>query len=211
MHTFPSINELTHWGRVTHICVSKLIIICSDNGLSPGRRQAIIWTNAGILLIGPLGTSFSEILVEIHAFSLKKMRLKMSSGKRWPFCLGLNVLSYQSDAAWSGAVIPKVRLHAEAVFRLQIPVIRVKGLIVDGEIQVCSSQLLSNTLYSIKLMLFFKLHQVKSVVEKFSDVHLQKWENLLLPTYIKLNKQSKLKQNLFIFAGIYLLLLKIRM
>ena len=43
---------LTHWGRVTHKCVSKLTIIGSDNGLSPGRRQAIIWTNAGILLIG---------------------------------------------------------------------------------------------------------------------------------------------------------------
>ena len=35
-------NYLTHWGRVTHICVSKLAIIGSDNGLSPGRRQAII-------------------------------------------------------------------------------------------------------------------------------------------------------------------------
>ena len=42
-------------GRVTHICVSKLNIIGSDNGLSPGRRQAIIWTNVWILLIGPLG------------------------------------------------------------------------------------------------------------------------------------------------------------
>ena len=52
---------LTHWGRVTHICVGKLTIIGSDNGLSPERRQAIIWTNAGILLIGPLGTNFSEI------------------------------------------------------------------------------------------------------------------------------------------------------
>ena len=40
---------LTHWGRVTHICVISLIIIGSDNGLLPGRRQAIIWTNAGIL------------------------------------------------------------------------------------------------------------------------------------------------------------------
>ena len=40
---------LTHWGRVTHICVSKLTIIGSDNGLSPDRRQAITWTNAGLL------------------------------------------------------------------------------------------------------------------------------------------------------------------
>ena len=83
---------LTHWGRVTHICVSKLSIIGSDNGLSPGRRQAIIWTNAGILLIGALGTNVSEILIQICTFSWKKMLLKMSSGKRRPSCLGLNVL-----------------------------------------------------------------------------------------------------------------------
>ena len=94
---YESSNEfqwlgLTHWGRVTHICVSKLTTIGSDNGLSPGRRQAIIWTNAGILLIGPLGTDFSEILIEILTFSFKKMHLKLSSAKRRPFCLGLNVL-----------------------------------------------------------------------------------------------------------------------
>ena len=35
---------------MTHICVSKLTIIGSDNGLSPGRRQAIIWTNDNILV-----------------------------------------------------------------------------------------------------------------------------------------------------------------
>ena len=50
---------------MTHICVNKLTIIGSDIGLSPGRRQAIIRTNAGILLIGPLGTNLSEILIEI--------------------------------------------------------------------------------------------------------------------------------------------------
>ena len=63
---------LTHWGRVTHICVGKLTIIGSDNGLSPGRHQAIIWGNAGILLIGPLETNFSEILIEIDTFSFNK-------------------------------------------------------------------------------------------------------------------------------------------
>ena len=83
---------LTHWGRAKHICVGKLIIIGSDNGLSPGRRQAIIWTNAEILLIGPLGTNFNEILIKIHTFSFKKMHLKISSAKWRPFCLGLNVL-----------------------------------------------------------------------------------------------------------------------
>ena len=83
---------LTHWGRMTHICISKIIIIGSDNGLSPGRRQAIIWTDAGILLIEPLGTNFSEILIEIHTFSFQKMHLKTSSAKWRLFRLGLNVL-----------------------------------------------------------------------------------------------------------------------
>ena len=89
-----AMNPLTHWGRVMHICDSNLSIIGSDNGLSPGRRQDIIWTNAGILLIGPLKTHFSEILIEILTFSFKKMRLKVSSAKRRPFCLGLNVLTH---------------------------------------------------------------------------------------------------------------------
>ena len=84
---------LTHWGRVTHLCVGNLTTIGSDNGLSPGRRQAITWTNVGILLIGPLGTNFKEILIGIHTFSFKKIHLKMLSGKWRPFCLGLNVLT----------------------------------------------------------------------------------------------------------------------
>ena len=66
------------------------VSIGSDNGLSPGRRQTIIWTNDGILLIGPQGTNFSESLMETDTFSFKKM--EMSSGKWRPFCLGLNVL-----------------------------------------------------------------------------------------------------------------------
>ena len=87
-----ALEVLTHWGPVTHICVVYLTIIASDNGLSPSQRQAIIWTNARILLIRPLETNFSEILIEIHTFSFKKMRLNMLSAKRRPFCLGLNVL-----------------------------------------------------------------------------------------------------------------------
>ena len=90
---FSRLFILTHWGRVTHICVSDLTSIGSDNSLSPGRRQAIIRTNAGILLIGPLGTNLSEILIVIIIFSFKKMRFKVSSAKRRPFCLSLNVLN----------------------------------------------------------------------------------------------------------------------
>ena len=38
---------LTHRGQVTHICVSRLTTIGSDNGLSPSRRQAIIKSMMG--------------------------------------------------------------------------------------------------------------------------------------------------------------------
>ena len=78
---------------MAHICVGKAAIIGSDNGLSPGRRQAIIWTNAGILFIGPLGANFSEILIEVQTFSLKEIRLKMLFAKCCPFRLGPNVLN----------------------------------------------------------------------------------------------------------------------
>ena len=61
-----------HWGRGTHICVDKLTIIGSDNGLSPERHQSIIWTNAGILYIWPLATNFSEIVIEIQHFHWRK-------------------------------------------------------------------------------------------------------------------------------------------
>ena len=63
---------LTHWGRVMHTCVCKLAIIGSYYGLSPGRRQCIMWTNAGILLIW---TNLNEILSEIRTFSFKKIHL----------------------------------------------------------------------------------------------------------------------------------------
>ena len=61
----------SHWGRATHKRVSKLTII--------GRRKAIVWTDAGILLIWILETNFSEIFNKIHTFSLKcisKCRLR---------------------------------------------------------------------------------------------------------------------------------------
>ena len=87
------------WKKKTfYICVSI------NNGLSPCRRQAIIWTNAGIFLIANLGPNVSEILSEIHTFSFKKMHLKIASAKWRSFCLGLNMLiketvKYQY-AAW---------------------------------------------------------------------------------------------------------------
>ena len=93
MAAILSLTVSTHWGRRTHLCVSKLTNIGSDNGLSPSRRQAIIWTNAGILLTGPLETNFSEIFIKIHIISFKKMLLKVLSGEWQPFCLSLIVLN----------------------------------------------------------------------------------------------------------------------
>ena len=68
----------THWGRVTHIYVSDLTIIGSDNGLSPERWQSIICTNAVLLSSGPLGTNFSQIVFKIHTSSVKKSHVKLS-------------------------------------------------------------------------------------------------------------------------------------
>ena len=101
-------RDLTQWGGVTHICVGNLTPIGSDNGLSPSRRQALIWTYARILLIGSLWTNFSEILIEIHTFSFKKMHLKVSSGKRRAFYLGVNVLREPCpDTPWTWSHFPR--------------------------------------------------------------------------------------------------------
>ena len=100
-----AIFSLTHWGWVTHICISNLTIIDSDNGLLPVLCQAIIWTNAGILLIGPLETNFSEILIEILTFSFKKMRLKVPSfspGKDG----SINWEPEQNNQHWVYSILP---------------------------------------------------------------------------------------------------------
>ena len=85
-------NPLTHWGWVKHNIV---YVTGSDNGLSPGWLWAIIWTNAGILLIELLGTNFIETLIKSYTFAFRKMHLKMLSGKWRPFCLGLNILTFE--------------------------------------------------------------------------------------------------------------------
>ena len=91
---------LTHLPLVPHIHASvNRVTIVSDYGLSPIRRQAITWTNAGSLYIGTIGTNFRQILIEIKNFSVKKMHLKMSSAKMAPilsrgrFCLIQKILT----------------------------------------------------------------------------------------------------------------------
>ena len=94
-------QSLTHRGPVTHICVRKLTIIGSDNGLSPDRRQAVILTNSGIWLIGPLETNCSKILIEIHKFSSKKIHFKI----------------WKMAAIWSRPQCNKAHLCALAQFQ----------------------------------------------------------------------------------------------
>ena len=78
---------------MTHICVGELTIIVSDNGLSPERHQAIIWTNAGILLIEPCGTNFSEILIEIHENEFESVVCEMAAILSRPQCVKITATS----------------------------------------------------------------------------------------------------------------------
>ena len=80
---------LTYWGQDTYMCISTLTIVVSGDGFLPSRCQVIIRTNAGILLIGPIGTNFNEILIENHTSSFKTINLNMTSGKWHPFCLNV--------------------------------------------------------------------------------------------------------------------------
>ena len=79
--------------------LSQLTSIGSDNSLSPGRRQAIIWTNAGILLIRPLGTSFNEILIKtnifIHENAFESVVCKMASILSRPQCVNMGPVNTQ--------------------------------------------------------------------------------------------------------------------
>ena len=77
--------SLTHWGWVTHMCVSNLTIIGSDNGRGAWMAPSHYLDQYGILLIGLLRN-----LITICTLSFKKTHLKMSSGKWRPFCIGLN-------------------------------------------------------------------------------------------------------------------------
>ena len=86
------VSTLINWCRVTHICVGNLNIIGSDNGFSPGRRQTIIWTDTGILLIGPSGADFNEISIKksyifIHENLFENVVRKMAAILFWPPCV----------------------------------------------------------------------------------------------------------------------------
>ena len=89
--TYIYMTYLTHWCRVTHICVAKLAIIGSDTGLSSHYVNQC-WR----LLIGPLGTYISDILFGIHIFHSRKCTSK---------CRLRNGVRSASASVWKAAVI----------------------------------------------------------------------------------------------------------
>ena len=148
---------------MTHICVGKIIISGSDNGLSPDRRQAIIWTNAGLLSIEPLRTYFSENLIKIQALSLKKMHVKMSSAKWRPSCLGLKALR-------------RVDVYVISHQRESIRVIGYRYM------YICAS--VSNTVREMSIILLDSVCQsgsiticIRTLTDHFNDVT---WESMRL-------------------------------
>ena len=106
--------SLTHSGRVTHICVSKLTIIGSDNGLSPRWHQAIIWTNAAILSIRPKGTYFSEILIWNSEVFIQELALKcliMAAILSRPQCVKACIINYISYFNWDAIAPPSYEFN----------------------------------------------------------------------------------------------------
>ena len=114
------------------MCVSDLTIIGSDNGLSPGRHQAIIWTNELIYLIGTLGTNVSKIIIELQTNHSRKciwiyclqmasilsrpQCVKVSSVKWWTFVSGFNDLIISIQEKNEGVILECAYVADDSVY-----------------------------------------------------------------------------------------------
>ena len=139
------------------------VIIGLDNGLSPVRRQAIIWTNTGILLIGRLGTNFNEILIGIPTFSFKKLHLKTSSAKWRLFCFGFNELMQRT--------LPLVNVGTESAI-VWVAIIIMHMLLIFFKWQLLSSKRwvhYSDTIMSAMAFQITSLTIVYSIVYSGAD------------------------------------------
>ena len=115
-------HELSHWGQVMHICIGNLAIIWSDNGFSPGRCQAIIWTNDGILLIGPLGTNFSEILIIfIQENAFQSVVCEMAAILSRPQCVKVDISMVSRDLGLHHCHWSSVPKHGQGFKFVNIP------------------------------------------------------------------------------------------
>ena len=98
----PSISNSLHkdtriyvngiYGILFSTIAKPKFIIGLNYGLSPRRRYAMIWTNAGILFILPFWTKFSEILIEIHVY-IQENAFENVVWEMADIFLGLNVLT----------------------------------------------------------------------------------------------------------------------
>ena len=79
--------RLTHWGRVTHLCVDELTITGSDNGFAPIHHMnqycnIVIWTLTNKLRWNLNGNSY--IFSEEDAF--ENVVRKIATILSWPQC-----------------------------------------------------------------------------------------------------------------------------
>ena len=115
--------RLTHCGPSTLIRVSKLTIGGSDNGLSPGRRQAIIWIKARILLIVSLGTNFTEWNLNKNPYIILHemyLKLEMAAILPRPQCVKPLYLFFKNIAClviWQRQifVLLQTKVHDEVI------------------------------------------------------------------------------------------------
>ena len=150
----------THWGRVTHICVSKLTNIGSDNVLSPGRCQAIIFTNAGIVLIGPIRINFNEMLIKFMHFHSQKCiwKCRLENGGHfvsasmcfmWLTCFGGACLWLGREAAFFERAAPSDCLPRGTFLGLRANIManwKWYGYAISGQHDDCISQIWASIL-----------------------------------------------------------------
>ena len=81
--THSCLIDLTYFQKCLMPANWSVWVAKSSSPMMPVRRQAITWTNVGLLLIRLLGTNFSEIRCAIlsYSFSYKEMHLKISSAR----------------------------------------------------------------------------------------------------------------------------------
>ena len=85
-------NVLTHWGRVTHICVGKLTIIGSDYGLSPETALSHYlnqcWNIVNWILGNKLHRNFNRNSnISIHENALEDVVCELASILSQPQCV----------------------------------------------------------------------------------------------------------------------------
>ena len=91
---------------MAHICVNKLDVIGSSNGLSPVRRQAVVWINDDLLLIGPLEIIFGEIAIKITSTFIQEDAFENVVCETGLFCFGLIVFQACKFTALYGVLVP---------------------------------------------------------------------------------------------------------